>query len=224
MENRKLKIKVCGMKYADNIQQIALLSPDYLGFIFYPKSPRNFEESIPQIPNGIKKTGVFVNAELDFVISKVKRHGFKAVQLHGNETAEYCEQLKKLLVAETEVGCTVEIFKVFGIKDSFDFSVLTAYENSVDYFLFDTKGKAKGGNGYAFDWDVLRNYPSSKPIILSGGIGVEELDKIEQILKTDLPIYGLDLNSKFELKPALKDVELLEGFFKKLKKVNIKLI
>lgn len=224
MKNRKLKIKVCGMKYADNIQQIALLSPDYLGFIFYPKSPRNFDANIPRISDKIKKTGVFVNAELDFVISKVKQHGFKAIQLHGSETAEYCEQLKKFLVVETEVGCTVEVFKVFGIKDSFDFSVLTAYENSVDYFLFDTKGKAKGGNGYAFDWGVLRNYPSSKPIILSGGIGVEELDKIEQILKTDLPIYGLDLNSKFELKPALKDVELLESFFEKLKKINIKLI
>ena len=218
MKNRNLKIKVCGMKFPDNIQKVASLTPDYLGFIFYPKSPRNFEGDIPEVSDTIKKTGVFVNATIDFVLAKVKQYGFKAIQLHGSETAEYCSDLKKHCVAQFGAETKIELFKVFGIKDTFDFSVLKEYENSVDYFLFDTKGKSKGGNGYAFDWSVLQNYPSNKPIILSGGIGVDELDKIEQILKTDLPIYALDLNSKFEIEPGLKNTELLKEFFERLEK------
>ena len=198
------------MKHAENIQQIAALQPDYLGFIFYPKSPRNFDKEIPNIPKNIKKTGVFVNAQIDFVIEKVNKYNFKAVQLHGNESADYCKQLKDSIPE-------IEIFKVFGIKDSFDFSVLNAYEGLVNYFLFDTKGKAKGGNGYTFDWSVLKAYNSKTPIILSGGIGVDELSKIEQLLKTDLPIYALDLNSKFETEPGSKNAELLNQFLEKIK-------
>lgn len=218
MKNRNLKIKVCGMKFPDNIQKVASLTPDYLGFIFYPKSPRNFEGDIPEVSDTIKKTGVFVNATIDFVLTKVKQYGFKAIQLHGSETAAYCSDLKKHCIRQFGTETKIELFKVFGIKDTFDFSVLKEYENSVDYFLFDTKGKSKGGNGYAFDWSVLQNYPSNKPIILSGGIGVDELDKIEQILKTDLPIYALDLNSKFETEPGLKNAELLKEFFERLEK------
>ena len=198
------------MKHAENIQQIAALQPDYLGFIFYPKSPRNFDKEIPNIPKNIKKTGVFVNAQIDFIIEKVNKYNFKAVQLHGNESADYCKQLKDSIPE-------IEIFKVFGIKDSFDFSVLNAYEGLVNYFLFDTKGKAKGGNGYTFDWSVLKSYKSQTPIVLSGGIGIEELNKIEQILKTDLPIHTLDLNSKFEAEPGLKNAELLNQFLEKIK-------
>ena len=216
MKERKLKIKVCGMKFPENIQQIALLKPDYMGFIFYPKSPRNFENEIPIISENITKPGVFVDASLDFVLNIVQKHGFKAVQLHGNESFSYCEDLRKILSSECSASENIEIFKVFGIKDSFDFSILKAYEPFVDYFLFDTKGKEKGGNGYTFNWKVLMEYPSKKPIILSGGIGVEELDKIEQILKTDLPIYALDLNSKFEKSPGLKDAEKLKYFLQKL--------
>ena len=223
---KNLKIKVCGMKYSENIQEVALLQPDYLGFIFYPKSPRNFEGEIPEIPSSIKKTGVFVDAPIAFILEKVKQYNFKAVQLHGSESADYCEELRGRLYlncANPEngiCGLPTEIFKVFGIKDEFDFEVLKAYENVVDYFLFDTKGKSKGGNGYAFDWSVLKGYTSKIPIILSGGIGVEELNKIEEILKSDLPIYALDLNSKFETKPALKDVELLKSFLEKINKHN----
>jgi len=219
MSNKKLKIKICGMKYPDNIQAVASLTPDYLGFIFYPKSPRNFEGSIPPLSEDIKKTGVFVDAAIPFVLEKVKQYGFKAVQLHGSESATYCEELKTSFLNEFPEQQTVEIFKVFGIKDTFDFSVLKAYEAVVDYFLFDTKGKEKGGNGYTFDWSVLSNYKSNTPIILSGGIGIEELDKIEQILKTDLPIHALDLNSKFEKAPSLKKVELLKEFLEKLEKI-----
>lgn len=218
MNRNCLKIKVCGMKHAENIQQIGALQPDYLGFIFYPKSPRNFDGEIPVIHSNIKKTGVFVDAEIDFILEKVTQYNFKAVQLHGSETAHYCKLLQAQL-AKNCLGESIEIFKVFGIKDTFDFSIVAAYEPFVDYFLFDTKGKEKGGNGYTFDWSVLANYKSNKPIILSGGIGLEEVDKIEQILKTDLPIYALDLNSKFEQAPALKDVALLKKFLEKLEKI-----
>ena len=243
------KIKICGMKHPENIQEVALLQPDYLGFIFYEKSPRNFTGEIPEISNQIKKTGVFVDAEIDFIVEKVEKYNFKAVQLHGNETAEYCGELKKVLSKKKPVRfensiddrqtersrCSknqnahfdrtstalsltpVEVFKVFGIKDKFDFSTLKPYEGIVDYFLFDTKGKEKGGNGYTFDWSVLKNYKSKTPIILSGGIGIDELNKIEQILKTDLPIYALDLNSKFETEPGKKEVKMLEEFLEKVK-------
>lgn len=205
-----MKIKVCGMKYSENIQAVAALQPDYLGFIFYPKSPRNFEGEIPAIDSTIKKTGVFVNAPVDFIVAKVKQYGFKAVQLHGSESVAYCQEL-------VSHDLDIELFKVFSIKDEFDFTVLANYEPFVNYFLFDTKGKEKGGNGYTFDWSVLKAYPSKKPFILSGGIGVDEVEKVKEILKTDLPIYALDINSKFEVEPGLKDVELLERFFKEIK-------
>ena len=216
MKKRNLKIKVCGMKHLENIQEVAALSSDYLGFIFYPKSPRNFEGEIPEISDTIKKTGVFVNADLDFVVEKVNKYNFKAVQLHGSETADYCLTLKQQVPA-------IEVFKVFGIKDRFDFSALNAYEGIVDYFLFDTKGKEKGGNGYTFDWNVLKQYKSKTPIILSGGIGIQELNKIEQILKTDLPIYALDLNSKFETEPGLKNTELLKEFINRVQNIEYRI-
>ncbi|GGF61686.1 phosphoribosylanthranilate isomerase [Wenyingzhuangia marina] len=208
-----MKTKVCGMKYKENIKAVAGLQPDYMGFIFYPKSPRNFEGEIPEIDENIKKTGVFVNAPIGDVVQKVNQYGFKAVQLHGSESVEYCQELNSY-------DLDIELFKVFSIKDEFDFSVLAAYESFVDYFLFDTKGKDKGGNGYTFDWSVLKNYPSKKPFILSGGIGVEEIEKVKEILKTDLPIYALDINSKFEVEGVEKDVNLLQQFFREIKGVR----
>lgn len=219
MKHKDLKIKVCGMKHPENIQEVATLQPDYLGFIFYPKSPRNFDSEIPEIDSNIKKTGVFVDAKIDFIIEKVEKYNFKAIQLHGNESVKFCIELKdQLKKNENSLSFknSIEIFKVFGIKDSFDFTILKEYENNVDYFLFDTKGKDKGGNGYTFDWTVLKNYTSKTPFILSGGIGIDELDKIEQLLKTDLPIYALDLNSKFEIEPGFKNINLLKTFFDKL--------
>ncbi len=217
-----MKLKVCGMKYKENIEAVAALQPDYLGFIFYEKSPRNFNSEIPVIPNSIKKVGVFVDASIDFILEKVKKHNFKAIQLHGNESAEYCKELKSRCHSAFDAesiskqGNQIEIFKVFSIKDEFDFEILKPHEGIVDYFLFDTKGKEKGGNGYTFDWNVLKNYNSTTPFILSGGIGLEEVAKIKAILKTDLPIYCIDINSKFEIEPGLKNINDLEKFKKLL--------
>ena len=193
------------MKYVENIQQVAELKPDYLGFIFYEKSKRNFEGIIPEIPKGIKKTGVFVNEYLEILVSLSEEYKLEALQLHGDESVAYIQEIKKHLPK-------VEIIKVFGIKDSFDFSKLDEYEPVVDYFLFDTKGKERGGNGVVFDWTVLKNYQSTKPFFLSGGIGLEEVSSVKEIIKTNLPIYAIDVNSKFETKPGLKSIKELKKF------------
>ncbi|CAL2056822.1 phosphoribosylanthranilate isomerase [Tenacibaculum sp. 190524A05c] len=193
------------MKYVDNIRQVAELKPDYLGFIFYERSKRNFEGIIPEIPKGIKKTGVFVNEYLEILVSLAEEYKLEALQLHGDESVAYIQEIKKHLPK-------VEIIKVFGIKDAFDFSILEAYESVVDYFLFDTKGKERGGNGVVFDWTVLKNYPSTKPFFLSGGIGLEEVTAVKEISKTNLPIYAIDVNSKFETEPGLKSIKKLKKF------------
>ncbi|WP_132217446.1 phosphoribosylanthranilate isomerase [Mariniflexile fucanivorans] len=221
------------MKYQDNIEQVAALQPDYLGFIFYDKSARHFDsKNIPDIPKSINKTGVFVNEDIDVVIDKITAHNLHAVQLHGEESPEYCLKLKRhyeerndAVIPSKETDCfdfekksrndeKLEIIKVFSIKDEFNFEVLKPYENVCDYFLFDTKGKLHGGNGYTFDWNVLNNYPSTKPFFLSGGIGLEEVDKIKEFMQSSASkyCYALDVNSKFEKEPGLKNIDLLRKF------------
>ncbi len=236
------------MKYQDNIAQVAKLQPDYLGFIFYKNSPRNFDNIIPQLPSSIKKVGVFVNETIAFIIEKIKTHQLNAVQLHGNESPEFCIQLKRHyekqsdeVISSKKSGChsvldtesinknneilkqvqhdkSIEIIKVFSIKNQFNFEVLQPYENVCDYFLFDTKGKLPGGNGYTFDWSVLSNYSSIKPYFLSGGIGLNQLEKLKQFQKSDASKYchAFDVNSKFEIEAGLKHIEQLKEFKKHL--------
>ena len=199
-----MKLKICGMKYPENILEVGALLPDYMGFIFWEKSARYFDGIIPALPKSIKKVGVFVNEKEEEILTKIKRYDLQAVQLHGNESVEFCVNLKN------KIESTIEIIKVFSVDDAFDFVVLTPFENACDYYLFDTKGKLPGGNGTAFDWKVLENYPSTKPFFLSGGIGIEEIEGVKEILKTNLPIYTIDINSKFEIEPGLKDIERLK--------------
>ena len=204
------------MKYVDNIRQVAELKPDYLGFIFYERSKRNFEGIIPEIPKGIKKTGVFVNEYLEILVSLAEEYKLEALQLHGDESVAYIKELKSHLERSREEKRLpkVEIIKVFGIKDTFDFSILEEYESVVDYFLFDTKGKERGGNGVVFDWTVLKDYPSTKPFFLSGGIGLEEVPDVLSFLRRQESQYcvALDVNSKFETKPGLKSIKELKKF------------
>lgn len=217
-----MKLKVCGMKFTENIQQVAALQPDYLGFIFYEKSKRNFEGIIPELPKNIKKAGVFVNEYIEIVVSLVEEYQLEAIQLHGEESVEYIKELKSQIELSHELYLSenyklgkkkpIEIIKVFGIKDQFDFEILKPYLDVVDYFLFDTKGDEKGGNGIHFNWQILKNYPFSKPIFLSGGIGLDDVEKVQEILQSILPIYGLDVNSKFEIEPGKKNIELLKKF------------
>ena len=204
-----MKLKVCGMKFIENIEQVSGLYPDYMGFIFYQKSKRNFEGVIPKLPKSIKKTGVFVNEYLEIVISLVEEYQLEAIQLHGDETVTYIKQLKTHLPS-------IEIIKVFGIKDEFNFDVLTPFLPLVDYFLFDTKGKERGGNGFQFDWSVLEAYPYEKPFFLSGGIGLKDVLAIQKIIDSNLPIYALDINSKFEIEPGLKNINEVKTFKNKL--------
>ncbi len=209
-----MKLKICGMKY--NTSEVAALQPDYLGFIFYEKSPRNFESIIPDLPKSIKKVGVFVDEAINVIFQKIEKYELDAIQLHGNESPDYCKELKNHCHAELDSASQYEIIKAFSIKDEFNFSQLQPYEDVVDYFLFDTKGKLPGGNGYTFNWDVLKDYPSTKPYFLSGGIGLEEMDNVMSFLQREESkyFYAIDINSKFEIKPGLKAIEKLEEFKK----------
>ena len=209
-----MKLKVCGMKL--NTLEVATLNPDYLGFIFWEPSKRFFEGSIPELPASIKKVGVFVDATLEDIVEKVNTYGLWAVQLHGKESPEFCSNLKKFTIDRSKaLGETnLKIIKVFSIKDDFDFRVLTPYENVCDFFLFDTKGKLPGGNGFTFSWEVLGNYPSTKPYFLSGGIGLDEIEKIREFQQRPESKYchAIDVNSKFESEPGFKDIKKLKEF------------
>lgn len=202
-----LNIKVCGMKYQSNIKALANLEPDYMGFIFYPPSKRFIglefdKQDIANLNADIKKTAVFVDAHLHEVIEFSQLYGMKTIQLHGTETPEFCAALQLK-------GFTV--IKAFGIDEAFDFSILESYQNVVDFFLFDTKTANHGGSGEVFSWQILDNYKLNKPFFLSGGLALENLKAALNIEHEQF--YGLDLNSKFELEPGLKDIEKLNKAF-----------
>lgn len=197
-----------------NIAEVAALQPDYLGFVFYEKSPRYFEGEIPSLSLGIKKVGVFVDEKISKVIDLCKKYSLDVIQLHGNETKEYVLDLQGYL---TLLYPDVLMWKAFSVDEEFDFSEIKIFENKVDAFLFDTKGKEKGGTGKTFDWEILKKYPSKKTFILSGGIGLEEVDSLKKLLKTDLPIHAIDVNSRFETEPGMKDFLALTLFIELLK-------
>lgn len=201
-----MKLKICGMKYAENIKEIASLCPDYIGFIFHRKSPRFIGKLIiPEIPKKIKKVGVFVNSKIEFIRNSVSNHSLEAVQLHGHESVEICKKLKDLPVV---------VIKAFQIDNNFNFNMLTDYETCVDFFLFDCKGPLPGGNGTSFDWDVLDQYNLSIPYFLSGGIGNEDLEIIKSFKnsKAAKRCFGLDINSKFELWAGKKNYLTIKKF------------
>jgi phosphoribosylanthranilate isomerase len=202
-------LKICGMKH--NIAEVAKLQPDYLGFIFYDKSPRFFDlEEIPSLSLGIKKVGVFVDATIAEILETFEKYNLDVIQLHGNETKEFVLTLNMYLRLKFWDG--YEVWKVFPVDDSFDFSKTRDFVKKVDAFLFDTKGDNHGGNGKTFNWEVLKNYKYETPFLLSGGIGLEEVDELKELLKTDLPIHAIDVNSKFEIEPGLKNIEDLKRF------------
>ncbi len=204
------------MKYKNNIQQVARLQPDYLGFIFYERSKRHFEGSFPTIPSGIKKAGVFVNADKSFIKSMVQKHALNAVQLHGDESSSYCKSLAVVL------GSDIEMIKAFSISDLFDFDDLNDFMPYCDFFLFDTKGKERGGNGTLFDWNILQQYHCEKPYFLSGGIGLQEANEVKSFLNSGAGkyCYAIDVNSKFESEPGMKKIEELEKFIELTTKEN----
>lgn len=208
-----MKIKVCGMKFPENIQKVAGLDIDYMGFIFYPKSPRYMGESnldlSDLLPAGLKKMGVFVNEDLESILKNVYKYKLDGVQLHGAELETMCAELKS-------VGLIV--FKAFSLDSEFNFSVCKKYEGTCDYFVFDTKTEAYGGSGRKFDWTKLNEYKGQTKFLLSGGISENDAEDISTI---DHPMFaGVDLNSKFELSPGLKNAYSLKVFIDKLKLIN----
>ena len=212
---KNVKLKICGMKYPENIQEIAVLKPDYLGFIFWDQSIRKMDfETLPKIPLNIKKVGVFVDAPIHEIFSKVNQFKLDAVQLHGNESVIFCKNVKKI---------GVEVIKAFSIDNDFDFNSVKDYVPFVNYFLFDTKGKLPGGNGITFNWKILEKYPYEKPFFLSGGIGKTEVDAIKDFLKTEASkkCIAIDVNSRFETKPGYKSKIKLKKFKKSLYEIEI---
>ena len=203
-----MKLKVCGMKLENNISEISKLNPDFMGFIFWPKSKRFFNEKFIRISDKINKVGVFVNQDYDFIIDKINNFELDFVQLHGEEDYQFCKKIK--------TQC--KLIKVFNIGADFDFEILNSFESVCDYFLFDTKGDSYGGNGIKFDWKLLKKYPSKKPFFLSGGIDLKDFTEILEIKELKIPLVGIDINSKFEYEPGLKNIKKVEELLKKMKK------
>jgi len=199
-------VKVCGMTQLRQVEELAVLGVDYAGFIFYPPSPRYMGNKIDpgalKQLGGIKKAGVFVNATTDEVRDAVAAYGLDLVQLHGDETPEYCSELK-------DVATIVKVFRITGNEDIAHITV--PYTAAADAFLFDTKAKEYGGTGKKFDWSGLEHARLERPYFLSGGIGPGDGDELRAFLHAN-HVYALDVNSKFEAAPGIKDIKLLEAF------------
>ena len=202
-----MKWKVCGMRLKKNILDLAALAPDYMGFIFWEHSQRFVTKTTPSLPKSIKKTGVFVDATLDYIQEQIETHHLAAIQLHGNESPEFCSSVQS-------TGASV--IKSFAVDPAFAFTTLAPYRAVCDFFLFDTKGPLPGGNGYRFDWSLLKAYPFEKPFFLSGGIGPEDAPTLKKILDLNLPLYAVDINSKFETEPGIKQRDTIQAFIKEL--------
>ena len=191
------------MREAENIRELEAQGVDLMGFIFWPKSSRYVSERPAYLPTKCKRVGVFVDERIEEVQRIAKEYALDFIQLHGHETPDYIRQLDDL-----------SIIKAFNIATADDFAACIPYEGLVDYFLFDTKGKSVGGNGEKFDWSVLKAYHGRTPFLLSGGIGPDDAERIKAIRH---PRYaGIDLNSRFELSPALKDINKLKTFIQAL--------
>lgn len=212
-----MKIKVCGLREPANIQAVKDLGVDYLGFIFHQDSPRYAaSESLKKWLNeneeeleGIGRVGVFVNAEIDYILNIVHDYRLNWVQLHGNESAGYCQELQLLWSVSTLHKA--KIIKAFSITPEFDFTITNAYLNSCPLFVFDTGGKAAaGGTGEQWDWSLLDKYAGLTPFLLSGGIGPLDAARVAHIQHPQF--QGVDLNSRFESEPGVKDIDLLTTF------------
>lgn len=229
-------VKVCGMRDADNIREVAALGVDMLGFIFYPKSPRyvqmissnagiipDYSEerlraaSLKEERVKVKRpfrVGVFVDDMPQNIVTRVYNYGLDYIQLHGNEPRETCENLRATLDPDIKKG--IGIIKAISVSTAEDIQKYKEYVGAVDLFLFDTKCKTVGGSGEQFDWTVLDTYDGDVPFLLSGGIGPDDVERVKAFHHPKC--VGIDLNSKFEIEPALKDVEKLRNFLEKVKR------
>lgn len=197
------------MKYSGNIRDLGKLPIDFMGLIFYPGSARYIgnpeAEILKHLPDSIKRVGVFVDENPEIVKQKITQYNLNLVQLHGLESVDYCSLLRKEL----------PVVKVFNISEASDFIKTDVYDGVCSYFLFDTKTALSGGSGVKFDWNLLSEYKGETPFFLSGGISVNDIDEIKKIKHPKL--YGLDLNSRFETAPGIKDTLLISNFIKEIR-------
>ena len=211
---KRFQVKVCGNNNVENFKKIAAVEPDYVGFIFYPKSKRFVEdESIFEVFPNAEKVGVFVNESIENILEKVEQYKLDVVQLHGDETANFCEELinqkhQRLLTDESFLD--FKIWKAVGIKSIEDFQQLTTYQQVVDSFVFDTKSNDYGGTGKKFDWQLLTNYQLSTPFLLSGGITLEDAFILKNFQHPRC--IGFDINSGFESAPGIKKTDEVKQF------------
>ena len=229
-------IKVCGMRDARNIREVSQLGVDMIGMIFYPKSPRYVEMQSSHagiIPDYAKedigvsdssensskdssktpaRVGVFVDDMVQNIVTRVVNYHLDYVQLHGNEPREMCENLRSTLDPDIRPG--IKIIKAISVSDASDIQKYKEYVGAVDLFLFDTKCKTVGGSGQQFDWQVLEQYDGEVPFLLSGGIGPEDASRLHAFHHPKC--IGIDLNSRFEIEPGVKDVEKLKGFLNEI--------
>ena len=198
-----MKLKVCGMKYPENIAELVKLPIDWMGLIFHEQSPRfvgDLDAAFLQtIPSSIRLTGVFVNKSKEYILDKVEKYRLKTVQLHGSESPVLCKELK---------SSGVEVIKAFQVENPDDLRECVFYETACDYFLFDTKTLQYGGSGKKFDWKILSAYSCETPFFLSGGIDLEDIETIKRLKMKQ--IHAIDINSKFEIAPGIKDINKIK--------------
>lgn len=209
-----MKIKVCGMRQPENIDAVAGLGIDYMGFIFYPKSPRYItdlqSETIRRLKSpGVEPVALFVDEPLEKVTEFMDRYEFRTAQLHGNEGAEYCAALRNK---------GYNVIKAIGVLTETDLGRWREYQDVADMLIIDTKTPGKGGSGKKFDWEMLSQAEIGMPFLLSGGIGPEDADAVKSLYNNlEGTMAGVDLNSRFEIAPGLKDITLLSNFINQLK-------
>ena len=207
-EQARPKVKVCGMREAENIREVEALGIDLMGFIFWPKSSRYVSQRPAYLPTQCKRVGVFVDASIEEIMQKVQDYALDAIQLHGHESPDDIRQLGSVC------GDSIATIKAFNIATTEDLKATELYEGTANYFLFDTKGKSVGGNGEKFDWSVLEAYHGDTPFLLSGGIGSDDAERVKAFHHPKC--IGIDLNSKFEDEPALKNIQELKKFIEQL--------
>jgi phosphoribosylanthranilate isomerase len=197
----RIKLKVCGMRDKLNIGEVASLHPDYMGFIFYARSPRYVggDFSLPVLPASVKRVGVFVNESTDKILALAHAHQLEYVQLHGDESVKQCEELKNQ---------KLKIIKVFSVDDQMGFDQTKIYKESADFFLFDTKGKYYGGNAQVFNWKILERYDQHVPFFLSGGLSLDTIAAVKDL--QGMNIHAIDINSGVEIAPGVKDIDKIE--------------
>ena len=208
-------IKVCGMREAENIRKVEAQGIDMMGFIFWPKSKRYVSKKPEYLPTSCKRVGVFVDEDAETIRQISDDYALDIIQLHGSESPEFIRSLR------TACGDAIATIKAFNIATAEDLEQTKAYEGLVDYYLFDTKATLPGGSGQQFDWNVLEAYDGDTPFLLSGGIGPDDAERVKAFHTSHLsPLtskcIGIDLNSRFELAPGLKDVNKLKEFIGKI--------